>query len=175
MKKLLALAAVLALSGFGCAKAPAAAPAKAMPVVYESAEFGFEFNHPENDEVRERSAENRPDTYLNRAVDFFASLRDNKREGEEKPVNIAYFYAFKDMTPAQFKQALMESGDNVAVKSMDPVELNGVAFTKVVSTTDMGIDKIHYLLERDGTLLIFSAFIREEGNLEEIFKTFRVK
>lgn len=174
MKKLLAIVTLLALSGFGCAKSPSV-PVEAKPVAYDNAEFGFGFNYAEHDEMRERSAENRPDTYLGKPVDFFASLRDNKRVGETEAVNLAYFYAFKDLKPAQFKQALLESGENVAVKSMEPVKVNGVLFTKVVSTTDMGVDKIHYLLERNGGLLVFSVFINEDQNFDDILSTFRVK
>lgn len=174
MKKLFAMVALLALSGFGCVKTPPVA-VEAKPIAYNNAEFGFGFDYAEHDEMRERPADVRADTYLNRPADFFASLRDNKRAGEEKPVNLAYFYAIKDMKPAQFKQALLESGDNVAVKSMEPATVNSVTFTKVVSTTDLGIDKIHYLLERNGTLLVFSVFICEDQNFEDILKTFRVK
>ncbi len=173
MKKLFAAIALIALTGFGCATTQSSAPAGEKSSTYQNTQYGYAFDYPEHDEVHVRDEAVRPDLYLKHPVDFYASLRDAHRPKEEKPVNLAYFFAAKDWTLAQFKQALLESGPNVAVKSMEPVVINHVTFTKVVSTTDLGIDKIHYLLDRNGTLLVFNVFIREDANFENVFKTFR--
>ena len=176
MKKLLAIAALLVLAGFGCAKAPAEDPTATFTETYENAQYGFSLRHPENVEVRVREEENRKDTYVGKDADFFASIRDLKRVGETAPINLAYVYAMPHLTPAQFKQALLEANADSAVKELAPVQMNGITVQRMVNTTQMGEDKIHYLLERaDGTLVVFSVFIGEEPNLKPLLNTLAVK
>lgn len=173
MKKLLAVGALLAFAGFGCAKpAPAPVAVVAFPVLYQNVQYGFSFRHAEDIDVRVREEQNRKDTYAGKDADFFISVRDLVREGEKEPLNLAFVYAFPHLTPAQFKQVFLEANPNAAVKDLAPVTLNGVAMQRMVNTTDMGTDKIHYLLERaDGTLVVFSVFIQEEDNLKPILET----
>ena len=175
MKKLLAVAALLALAGFGCAK-PAEDPTAAFTQTYQNAQYGFSFRHPENVDVRVREDENRKDTYVGKDADFFISIRDLKRVGETAPINLAYVYAFPKMTPAQFKQAFLETNPDAAVKDLAPVTLNGVSLQRMVNTTQIGDDKIHYLWEKaDGTLVVFSVFSGEEPNLKPILQTLSVQ
>lgn len=172
MKKLLAVASLLLFAGFGCASPGTPSPAATQ--TYANTEYGFSFAHPTNDEVRVREQENRADTYLGLPMDFFASLRDLHRAGETTPINLAYLYAAKDMTVPQFKQALEASGENVAVKSVEDVTVNGVKLVKTTSTTDMGTDKVHYLLDCGGTMIVFSVFISENANFDPILQTLKV-
>ncbi len=171
MKKLIAIAALLALTGFGCAK-PAEDPAAGFSETYRNEQYGFGFRHAPDINVRVREEENRKDAYVGKDADFFVSIRDVVREGEKEPLNLAYVYAIPNLTPAQFKQAFLESNPDSAVTDLAPATFNGVTLQRMVNTTQMGEDKIHYLLPRaDGTLIIFSVFIREEDNLKPILET----
>lgn len=175
MNKFLAVVALVALTGFGCAAKAPVASGPANTQTYENAEYGFSFMYPANDEVHVRDADLRADTYLGQKMDFFASLRDLHRTGETAAINLAFLYAAKGLTVAQFRQGLEESGKNVAVKGVVPVTINGIALTKVTSTTDIGVDKVHYLLERNGTTVVFSVFINENKNFDPILQTLKVQ
>lgn len=175
MKKLLALVALLALTGFGCAAKTDGPAPLANTQTYTNTQYGFSVMYPENDEIRVREEDVRADKYLGRDVDFFASLRDLKRPKENAPFTLAYVYAAKGMSVAAFKQALEESGKDIAVKSTKEVKMNGVKMTKVTSTTDSGVDKIHYLLDRNGTLVIFSISISQDAVVEAIMQSISVK
>ncbi len=139
---------------------------------YANEQYGFSFMYPADMEVRVREENVRQTTYLGQDADFFASLRDTVRDA--KPTNIAYLYAVPGLTPERFKEALTASGPGIAVTSTEEVKTNGLILTKVVSTTEIGDDKIHYLFDRNGTMIVVSVFIGETEPFAPILQTFRV-
>lgn len=137
---------------------------------YENREYGFSLAYPNNLELRSRPGEDQETVYLGLPVKFFASLRDTAR-GKE-PENIAYFYAAENVTLEQFQGALAASNaPNTTIKETTDVSQGGLAMKKVVSTTAMEIDKIHYLFWQDSTLIIFSQFLQEEEAFAKVFQT----
>lgn len=175
MKRLFATLAILAVAGFGCTNPGNDVPTAVDPswTVYENAEYGFSFAYPSNMELRQREEEDRADDYLGIQVDFFASLRDTVMDSQ--PTNVAWFYAAPGLTTEAFTEALVASnaGGAVQVKSTEDVTVNGIAMTKVVSTTEMGKDKTHYLVDRDGTTLVVSVFLMQEAAWDEVLATMR--
>ncbi len=174
-RTLIASVAALALMGAGCASAPpapSAAPVSSS-LTYASPDYGFSLAYPSHDEVHVRETTTRQTTYLGQKMDFFASVRDLHRTGETQPVSMAYVYADKGLTVDAFKRALEASDPNVAVKSTENLTINGTSAVKMTSTTDAGIDKVHYLIDRNGTLLVFSVFLNEDVNFRPIFNTIR--
>ena len=178
MKKLLIAAALVALVGFGCAKAPGATNSSETsdgPTSYENAQYGFSLTIPKGVEMRDRLESTRKGTYLGMDVDYFASLRDLVRDA--KPTGLASFYAVPPMTPEAFATVLEASNANGAVKvtSSEDVTVNGVSMRKVVSTTEMGTDKVHYLFDAKGATIIVSQILSEETEFDPIFATIAVK
>lgn len=178
MKKLLIAAALLALVGFGCAKgsAPAATVVPADFVnSYENSQFGISFAFPAGVEMRQREEENRAQKYVGIDVDFFASLRNVVRD--EEATNLAFFYAAPKLSVDDFEKALVASNADgaIAVKSTEDVAVNGIAMKKITSTTEMGVDKVHYLFDAKDSTIIVSRFLYEEGEFEPIFATIEVK
>ncbi len=175
MKRLFAALAILAVAGFGCTNAGSDVPAAVDPswTVYENGQYGFSFAYPSNMEVRQREEDVRPTQYLGVDADFFISLRDTVRDA--KPTNVAWFYGASGLTVKAFEAALVASNANgaVQVKSSEKVTVNGLELTKVVSTTELGTDKVHYLVDRDGTLVIVSVFLAEETAWEPVLRTMR--
>lgn len=174
MKKLLAVAALLALAGFGCTK-PAEDLTATFTETYQNSQYGFSLRHAPDINFRVREEENRKDTYVGKEADFFLSIRDLVREGETEPLNLAYVYAIPGMISVQFKQAFLETSPDSAVTDLSSATFNGVALERMVNTTQMGEDKIHYLIERNGSLVIFSVFMREEENLKPILETLMIQ
>ena len=82
MKKLLIAAALLALVGFGCAKAPVATNVAVSEggKSYDNAQYGISLTLPRDVEMRQREDAVRKTKYLGLDVDFFASLRDLVRD-----------------------------------------------------------------------------------------------
>lgn len=175
MKKLFAIAALLALAGFGCTTPAAEDPTATFTETYQNSQYGFSLRHAPDINFRVREEENRKDTYVGKEADFFLSIRDTVRVGETEPLNLAFVYAIPKLTLTQFKQAFLEENPNAAVTALAPVTMNGVELQRMVNTTDMGADKIHYLLERNGSLVIFSVFIQEEDNLKPILNTLTIQ
>lgn len=173
MKRLLAALAILAVAGFGCVGAQDQVAVDPSATVYENAQYGFSFAYPSNLEVRQRPDADRQTQYLGVDADFFVSLRDTVKDS--KPTNVAWFYAVPGMTVDTFTAALVASNASgaVQVKSTEDVTMNGLEMTKVTSTTEMGEDKTHYLVDRDGTLVIVSVFLLEEAAWDEVLATMR--
>lgn len=168
LKRLLASLTLLAVAGFGCA-----APVPLDTTAYVNEQYGFSFGYPSNIEVRVREEENRETQYLGLDADFFASVRDTVRD--KKATNIFFLYALPGATVDSFTAALAASNPDgtVQVTSVEDVEANGFEAKKVISTTEMGRDKTHYLFEADGALVVASVFLTEEAVFETMFQTFR--
>lgn len=175
MKRLFAALVLLAVAGFGCTDAAKNGAVAVDPdaTVYENAQYGFSFAYPSTMDVRQREEEVRATQYLGIDVDFFISLRDIVRD--DKPTNIAWFYAAPGLTAEAFSAALVASNASGAVQvtSTEDVEVGGLEMKKVTSTTEMGADKVHYLVDRDGTLIIVSVFIGETSAWDGVLATMR--
>lgn len=173
MRRFFAALAILAVAGFGCTKAPDAPAVDPNATVYENTQYGFSFAYPENMDARQRPEEDQPTPYLGMETNFFLSLRDMVRD--DKPTNIAWFYAAPGLTADGFVEALSASNASgaVQVKSTEDVTVNGLEMKKVTSTTEMGTDKTHYLIEREGTLVIISVFLSETSAWEPVLATMR--
>lgn len=164
----------LMTAGAGCAM-PGLKPADEAPktAAYENAEYGFALEYPVPQmEVRERPAEEQDTTYVGKPVKFFASLRDLKRE--DKPVSITYFYAFDGVTFEQFTEALVATDPaNVKIVETTDVEKGGLKMKKVVSTTAIGDNKIHYVWTKDAKLIVASQFLNEDAAFGPVLETFK--
>lgn len=174
MKRLLISLCALALLGAGCfSQGPVAVePAFDVANTYSNTEFGFAFDYPKEYDVNVRPDDVRPDTYAGLDVDFFASFRDIVRD--PKPTNIFRLYALPGETGDGFEAAILASGsDTTEVTAREEVWINDIDMTRLVNTTDIGSDKVHYLFERDGVLIVISVFIGEITAAEPIIETFR--
>jgi hypothetical protein len=171
MKRLLVTLVLVVAVGFGCADPSGPKVLDVGWTRYESSEYGFAFGYPSGMELRQREADVQPNDYLGLDAKFFASLTDTVKD--VKPTNVAWFYAVPGASAAAFKDALEASNANGAVKvlSSEDVEVNGVRLAKVTSSTEMGKDKVHYLLDRDDTLVIISVFLNEESSWEPVLQT----
>lgn len=166
MKRLIALAAFIALAGAGCAKAPAFDG-----TAYENAQYRFAFDYPANMDLRTRPDDVRQTQYAGIDVDFFASLRDTAKEA--KPLNVAAFYAAPGLSADAFEERLEASGAGIEVTARAQEKHGKLSFTKVVSTTESGEAKTHYLLERDGHTVVISVFLSQEEAFAPVLGTFR--
>lgn len=166
MRRALAIFALFALAGAGCAKAPAFEG-----TAYENAQYGFAFDYPTNMEVRTRPDDVRETQYLGIDVDFFASLRDTVKEA--KPLNVAAFYASPGLTADMFVSALEASGPGIKVTSRTVEKRGKLSMTKVASTTEAGDEKAHYLFERGNDTVIVSVFLTQDEAFAPILDTFR--
>lgn len=174
MKRAFIALALVALTGFGCSPAPTNDQADTSTAAgpYENSQYGFAFTYPDNMEVHVRSDDTRQTEHVGIPVDFFASLRDTKRE--DKPVNLAYFYAAPNTTTEQFVAALEASDPAVKVKSQESVTINDIAMTKIVNSTAVGTDKTYYLFDgKDGSKVIVSVFLNEDQNFDPVLQTFK--
>ncbi len=177
MKRLLIALAAVALVGFGCFGKiePAANTTTSAPedwIAYENTVYGFALSYPTNMELRSRPEEEQTTEYLGLPVKFFASLRDTVRD--TKPTPLASFYAAEQVTVEQFMTALTASDpEHVSVKETADVTLGSLPAKKVVSTTALGTDKVHYLLLKDTTFIIISQFLNEDEALDPVLATLR--
>lgn len=175
MKRFLATLAVISLVGFGCVGGESVptggAVATSTDTRYENAQYGFALDYPRNIEARVREEDTRQTKYLGLDADFFLSIRDVDRE--DKATTLAYFYAIPGMTTDLFTSALTASNAEgaITVKSVEDVEINGVMMKKVVSTTELGSDKTHYLFDGNGTPVVVSVFLEEQEAFEPIFQS----
>jgi hypothetical protein len=175
MKRFLLTLGILVAVGAGCFGQPPVEEASPTDGwnTYLNTEYGFGFDHPTNFEVHSRPTEQRPDAYVGLDVSFFASLRDTARG--EKTENVAHFYAAKDVELEAFTAALTASDPgNITIKETTDIDVGGVAMTKIVSTTALGIDKTHYLYRRVDTLIIISVILSEEEAFAPVLETFRL-
>lgn len=175
MKRLAILIGALALMGAGCASAPEAA---FEGNAYENTEFHFAFDYPLDHDVHVRPTETRPRDYLGEERDFFLSLRDLEREGENAPLSIAFFYSVPNMTAEDIKTAVIDSGISTEIKEESTQVLNGITFTKIVSDTQLSddeitVDKVHYLFGEGEDAILISIFIGEDDGFQPMLQTFR--
>lgn len=172
MKRLLTSLALLALVGAGCTSATPSEPSFQVANTYTNTEFHFAFDYPKEMDVHVRPDETRSDSYAGLELDFFASLRDLVRD--KNPTNIFWMYAAPGLSEDEFVAGLESTSENVRVTSREDVTFGEVVMRKLTNTTDLGADKIHYLFDQDGTLIIFSVFIAETTAAEPILETIRV-
>jgi len=144
-------------------------PSVELSETYTDQGYGFGFNHPADFAVRERPEGKRAQQYLGMETSFFASLRDMERE--EKPVSVAFFYAVPDLSVETFTQAVNDDESVGEVTSTESMTINGLEVTKVVNTTPLDIDKVHYLFIVDDTTIVTSVFLDEEEAFEPILQT----
>lgn len=167
MKKLLATLTLVVLAGAGCAN-PFAKPA------YTNDTYGFSMDFDANViEMRDRPEEDQPYTYLGLETTYFATLRLKETE-TEKPNNLAAFYAVPKMDAEAFKKVI-EAGKGMKVVSTSEETVNNVTLTTVVSTTEAGDDKTHYLFDHDGQTVIVSEYIYQHDAFAPILATLRAK
>lgn len=175
MKRLLATLAVISLVGFGCVGGESVpvdgAEATSTGTRYENAQYDFALDYPVNIEARVREEEDRQTKYLGLDADFFLSIRDVDRE--DKATTLAYFYAIPGLTTDAFTSALTASNAEgaITVKSVEDVEINGVEMKQIVSTTEVGSDKTHYVFDGDGTPVVASVFLEEQEAFDAVFQT----
>jgi len=166
----------LTLTAFGCQKFGGGTPKITAPdgwKTFNSIEYSFSIAYPENMEVQDRLADKQDTTYLNLSGKFFASLRDVKRE--DGVSSIALFYSFKDLSFDKFSEALVASDTtNVSIKETTDVTQGGIAMKKIVSTTALGADKIHYLFKSGDNLIVASVIIGEEEAFAPEFATMQI-
>ena len=173
MKKFFLISLVLVLLGFGCNSTVFPSEPAVTMFEYENAQYGFSFSHPDYMEVRERPEEDQDFEYLGIKTKFFLSVRDTVHE--EKPYSIALFYSAPGLTLEQFTRALDDSGSDVNIVSSEAVTINGVAMTKIISTTTMGEDKEHYLFTKGINMFIISVMIFENDTVTTFLDTFAVR
>ncbi|MFH1253251.1 MAG: hypothetical protein V1664_02865 [Candidatus Uhrbacteria bacterium] len=161
--------------GFGCQKNNNQ-PKVDVPfgwINFESADYGFAVSYPDNFELRSRPLEQQDSSYVGLPGNFFASLRDVKRE--QNSVTIAAFYAFKDVSVEKFSEALKASDpDNITIKETSDLSQGGLAIKKITSTTAMGTDKIHYVFLSGENLIVISVILDEGPNFEPLLATMRM-
>ncbi len=165
---------VLAVVGFGCVKdtPTVTAPSYEGWIAYENTDYGFALAYPTNLELRTRPAELQDTEYVGLPVKFFASLRDTTRS--EKAENLAYFYAAEGVTLEAFTTALAASDPgNIVVKETSDLSQGGLSMKKIISTTALGADKVHYLFWKDSTLVIISQFLGEDEAFAPVFETLK--
>jgi hypothetical protein len=174
MKRLLiSLLLIPVLAGWGCAPKPPSAPPE-KTAAYTNIEYGFAFDYPvERMEVRDRpNNDQRRSPYLGIDTDFFVSVRDLSPKAMGQAINIVNFHAANDLGVADFIRALDQEPD-VKIISEESVTMGEIPMTKVVSTTQAGIDKHHYLFSSKNSLVIVSISLTEHGNFEPVLQTFR--
>src|SRR3989338_11021703 len=167
MKQLLIACSILLLAGFGCTKP--AVPAIQNANAYKNMEFGFAFDY-DGSKYEAVPSIAREQKMYGLDADLFASLRDNSRGN---PFNIMNLYAKKGMTAGDYRRAVEASGPNNKVKSQTEVTKGKIRMMEIVSSTDSGTDKYHYLFDRNGTTIVLSIAIQEEGTNTPMLSTFR--
>ncbi len=139
---------------------------------YQNEEFGFLFQYPEKYNLNKKDSEQRT-KYLGEDVRFVLSLSDPTQG--EKPENIIFVYFKEGMDIEAFKSVLFDSYvEDVEIVSEDEINQGGIVMTRLENTTSVSTNKVHYLQEREDGLLIFSVFLYELDDFEEILKTLRV-
>jgi hypothetical protein len=142
-------------------------------ITFKSSDYGFSLAYPDNMEMRGRSVERQSSSYIGLSGNFFASLRDVKRES--KPVSLAVFYSFKDISTDKFIDSLKTSDpDNITIKETIDLSQGGLSIKKIINTTALGTDKVHYVFQNDGNLIVVSVFIGEENNFTPVLATMQV-
>lgn len=181
MNKLIALPILSLLVftslGFGCQKGseiPMTVPVD-VPTWedYTNSEFGFMFQYPGKYTIKEKDPEQLTD-YTGIDMRFVMSMVDPTRGEKEDPILFVYWTDQYDLE--QFKQANLDIYVNdEGIEYIEETKINqgGYELTKLVNTTAISNNKIHYIRERDDGLLIFSVFLFEYQNFEKVFETLR--
>ena len=140
---------------------------------YENTEFNFAFQYPDEYNLNRKDADQRT-KYVGQDVRFILSLNDPTQG--EKVENILYVYYFEETELATFKETLLASyGEEEGIEfvSEEVVNQGGLVITKLVNTTAIDTDKIHYVFEHEGGLLVYSVFLFEAEAFDEVFKTLK--
>ena len=163
----------LLLFGFGCkqvAKVPVE-PEKPLQT-YTSSDYAFALDYRYPFEVKERDVAIRPQTYLGLDTSFFASVRDLVTD--TTPMNLAYVYAY---TPARSVDeligALEKSGPGIHLEKKETMTIHGIEVTKLLSSTQSGDKKTHYVFDTNGSTIVFSVFLYLEDAFQPILDSLR--
>lgn len=127
---------------------------------YESPDYNFGFAYSNDYNANKRKEENRDFEYLGEDVDFFLSFRD--MVSDKKPVSIAFFYALPGGDVEQFEQMINDSDKAGEVTAVNDLDIGDLGVKEVVSSTAAGIDKTHYVFEREGGLIVISVFLNQK-------------
>ena len=167
MKQLLLTCSLILFVGFGCSK-PETAVIQNL-TTYQNTEYGFAFDY-DGAKFEAVPSVDRKQKMYGLDADLFASLRDNSRG---QAFNIINFYAKEGLTSGDYVKAIEASGPNNKVKSQIQVTKGKIRMMEIVSSTDSGTDKDHYLFDRNGTTIVLSIAIQEEGTNTPMLSTFR--
>lgn len=169
MKQLLIAGIVFLLAGFGCAGTKT--PTIENLATYANTEYGFAFDYDgAKYQVVPSIEKSRSQKMYGLDADLFAATRDTSR-GD--PFNIINMYAREGMTTGDYVKAVESSGPNNKVKSQMQVTKGKIKMTEIVSSTDSGTDKYHYLFDRNGVTIVLSVGIQEEETVAPMLATFR--
>ncbi len=168
---------VLVSFGFGCQRGsnlPMTVPVD-VPTWedYTNSEFGFMFQYPGKYLVKEKDAD-QTTAYAGVDMRFVMSLVDPTRGEKEDP--LVFVYWTDQYTLEQFKQANLDIYVNdEGIEYVEEVMVNqgGFEMLRLVNTTAITNNKIHYIQEREDGLLIFSVFLFEYQNFDKVFETMR--
>jgi hypothetical protein len=179
MKRLLFALSLVVVLGFGCTQkkgelsvTPVDTKAESAGV-YTNAQYGFEVALPRGVEAKPRVEDDRQTEYLDLPVDFFVSIRDTVID-PKTVVNLAYVYASPDLTVDGLVAALEKSSAQVKVKTRDVINVNGVEVTKLVSTTEAGEDKTHYVFQGKDATIVMSVFLNLAENFTPIIGSLKM-
>ncbi|HBR80090.1 MAG: hypothetical protein UX09_C0048G0003 [Candidatus Uhrbacteria bacterium GW2011_GWE2_45_35] len=163
---------VLLFSGFGCQKTQSVKVPFGW-TNFESVDYNFSLAYPDSMELKERPLDQQDSTYAGLQGKFFLSLRDVERE--ESSTTLALFYAMKDVDYKKFEDSLVASDpESITIKESTDINQGGIPMKKVVSTTALGEDKIHYLFTSGENLIVISVVLREEETFGPVFETMQV-
>jgi hypothetical protein len=177
MKSLLISLGILMLVGAGCFSVGNLPEEYESPFenpnTYTNTEFGFALDYPETHDVNVRGDDVRSQEYVGIEMEFFASLRDMVRE-DGTPENIFWMYAKEGLSVEEFTDALVNTGNgHVAISSTETATYNDIEMTKVESTTEVDMPKLHYLFDRNGTTIVLSIFLHENETSLPFLESFR--
>lgn len=169
MKRFFLALSLVAVLGFGCPEKKgeltvtneSATENEAGSNVYSNSQYGFELTLPSTVEAKPRPEEEQATDYLGLPVQFFVSIRDLVRD-EKTVLNLAYVYAVPDLTVDGLVEALEKSSAKVKVSARDVMDVNGVEVTKVVSSTEAGDDKTHYVFQGKDVTIVISVFLYQD-------------
>jgi len=140
---------------------------------YTNGEFGFMFQYPGKYNLKEKD-DDQTTSYAGVDMRFVMSLADPTRGEKEDPLVFVYWTDEYDIE--QFKQANLDIYVNdEGIEYVEEVVVNqgGFELLRLVNTTAISNNKIHYIKEHDDGLLIFSVFLFEYQNFDKVFETLR--
>lgn len=140
---------------------------------YTNSEFGFMFQYPGKYLVKEKDPE-QTTGYAGIDMRFVMSLVDPTRGEKEDPLVFVYWTDQYDME--QFRQANLDiyvRDEGIEYIEETTVNQGGYELIKLVNTTAINNNKIHYIHETEDGLLIFSVFLFEYQNFDKVLETLR--